>query len=324
MSDYAIRNFRWDDLDAIVEVWNAGARAVGSIQTYTASQLRIFFEMPDAHPETDIWIVEDGRRIIAYAADEFDHEKGQGWGECAVHPDYQNRGIGTRLFHVTEARIAERIKMEAKADMPLHTLRTAVPGDVYAIKLFCDEGYREVRAFYTMQIELQQPIEVPRLPEGIMLRPFDAERDARAVYQAHQEAFRDHWNHDRDTPYDEWKPMTLNHPDGDPSLWLVAWDGDEIAGIAINRIHDDERPDEGWVSVLAVRRPWRKRGLGQALLKQSFALFQQRGFKSAALGVDASSLTNAVALYERAGMKIQQERLVFRKMLRGSEADLQE
>jgi ribosomal protein S18 acetylase RimI-like enzyme len=76
--------------------------------------------------------------------------------------------------------------------------------------------------------------------------------------------------------------------------------------------------------VLAVRRPWRKRGLGYALLKRSFALFQSRGFKTAALGVDGSSLTNAVALYERAGMYVQQQRIVFRKMLRGTEEDLKE
>lgn len=324
MTDYVIRNFRWDDLDAIVEVWNAAAKSVGSILLFTSSQLRMFLTMPDAYPETDVWIVEDNRRIIGYAADEFDDETGQGWGECAVHPDYQKQGIGTRLLRLTDARITQRIQTEAKPEMPLYILRSAVPGDAYAIKLFCDEGYREIRAFYTMQIGLQQPIEVPHLPEGITLRPFDAERAARKVYEAHQEAFRDHWNHSQDMPYEEWERLTLNHPDSDHSMWLIAWDGDEIAGLAINRIHDDERPDEGWVSVLAVRRPWRKRGLGQALLKQSFALFQQRGYKSAALGVDASSLTNAVALYERAGMSIQQERLVFRKMLRGSEDDIRE
>lgn len=322
-TDYRIRNFRWSDLDAVVDVWNAAARAADSILTLTASQMRMFFEMPDAHPETDVWIVEDEGRIIGYAADEFDPIDGQGWGECAVHPDHQNRGIGARLLDITDSRIIERTQTEAKPDMPLHVLRAASPGDYYAIKLLSDKGYREIRTFYTMQIDLHQPVEVPRLPEGIQLRPFDRERDAHAVHEAHQESFQDHWNH-RTNTYDEWKPYTLNHPDGDPSMWLIAWDGDEVAGLAINRTHDSDHPDEAWISVLGVRRAWRKRGLGLALLKQSFALFQQRGYKSAALGVDGSSLTNAVALYERAGMKIQQQRLVYRKMLRGSEADLQE
>lgn len=324
MSEYAIRNFRWDDLDAIAEVWNAAAQAVDSDLRYTRSQLRMFLEMPDAHPETDCWIVEDGDRVIGYAADEFDADSGQGWGECAVHPDYQNRGVGTRLLHLTDARIAQRIQAEAKPEMPLFIMRVAVPEDTFAIQLFCGEGYREVRAFYTMELALQQPIEVPKLPDGIVLRPFDAEYEARKVYEAHQEAFRDHWNHSTDMPYDEWERLMINHPDNDLSLWLIAWEGDEVAGVALSRRRDEERTDEAWLSVLGVRRSWRKRGLGLALLKHSFALFQQRGFKSAALGVDGSSLTNAVALYERAGMSIQQERRVFRKMVRGSEDDLHE
>lgn len=323
MFDYTIRNFRWDDLDAITRVWNDAHRAIGSTLTLTVAQMRAFLEMPDAYPETDAFIVEHDGHIIGYAADEFDADEGQAYGECAVHPDYQKRGIGTYLLHVTDARIDVRIRMEAKPDMPLFTLRVAVPTDTYAIKLFCDEDYREVRAFYHMHIDLDQPMDVPPLPEGLTLRPFDVERDAYAVHEAHQEAFRDHWNH-HELPYEEWGKKILNHPDSDHSLWLVAWEGDQIAGLAINRLYSGEQPEDAWVSVLAVRRPWRKRGLGYALLKQSFALFQAKGFKTAALGVDASSLTNAVALYKRAGMHVKQQRLVFRKMLRGTEEDLHE
>lgn len=323
MTDYTIRNFRWDDLEALTGVWNAAHSAIGSTMTFTPAQMRIFMEMPDAHPESDNFLVEHEGRIIGYGAGEFDADMGQGFGECAVHPDYQNRGIGTRLLHVTDARIAERIRTEAKPDMPLYTLRVAVPADTYAIKLFCDEGYREVRAFYHMRIDLDQPVDAPALPDGIALHPFDVERDAHAVHQAHQEAFHDHWNH-HELTFEEWSKMILNNPDADHSMWLIAWDGDEIAGLAINRKNSSDKPDEAWVSVLAVRRPWRKRGLGYGLLKQSFALFQSRGFKTAGLGVDASSLTNAVALYERAGMHVHQQRLVFRKMLRGSEEDLRE
>ena len=65
------------------------------------------------------------------------------------------------------------------------------------------------------------------------------------------------------------------------------------------------------------RRQWRKQGLGSALLTHSFALFQERGYIRAGLGVDASSLTNAVALYERAGMHVHSRYLLYRKMLRG-------
>jgi len=63
----------------------------------------------------------------------------------------------------------------------------------------------------------------------------------------------------------------------------------------------------GWVMDLSVRRPWRKQGLGLALLQHSFVEYYNRGFRSVGLGVDASSLTGATRLYEKAGMHVQRK-----------------
>ena len=52
---------------------------------------------------------------------------------------------------------------------------------------------------------------------------------------------------------------------------------------------------------LAVLRPWRKRGMGLALLRHTFAAFYQRGICQVGRGVDAQSLTGAQRLYERPG-----------------------
>jgi ribosomal protein S18 acetylase RimI-like enzyme len=91
----------------------------------------------------------------------------------------------------------------------------------------------------------------------------------------------------------------------DPSLWHIAMDGDQIAGFSICSIErsDPEAP-MGWVHALGVRRAWRKRGLGMALLLHSFGEFYRRGYRKAGLGVDASNLTGALRLYERAGMSV--------------------
>jgi ribosomal protein S18 acetylase RimI-like enzyme len=167
-----------------------------------------------------------------------------------------------------------------------------------------------------MQIALDQPIDVPPLPAGLELRPFDRERDAEAVYEAQQESFADHRGFERRS-FEDWAHYILNPVEIDLSLWLIAWDGDQIAGICINR----SQQETAWVSILGVRRGWRKRGLGLALLKNSFALFQARGYQNVELGVDASSPTNAVALYERAGMHIHKHRLWYSKMLRGTDPD---
>ncbi|MBL8103053.1 MAG: GNAT family N-acetyltransferase, partial [Anaerolineales bacterium] len=101
-------------------------------------------------------------------------------------------------------------------------------------------------------------------------------------------------------------------PDFDPSLWVIAWDGNEIAGFSLNRF----RMGIGWVSTLGVRRPWRKKGLGLALLQQSFGEFYKRGMKTIGLGVDASNPTGATRLYQGAGMYIASEFITYDKELR--------
>ena len=104
--------------------------------------------------------------------------------------------------------------------------------------------------------------------------------------------------------------------DFDPSLWFLAVDGDEIAGISLCWPKSNDDPQMGWVGTLGVRRPWRKQGLGLALLQHSFAEFHRRGQARVGLGVDASSLTGATRLYERAGMQPIRQFDMYQKVLR--------
>ena len=62
-------------------------------------------------------------------------------------------------------------------------------------------------------------------------------------------------------------------------------------------------PGLGWVGILGVRSPWRRRGLGDALLRASFAALYERGLRRVGLGVDTENVTGALRLYERAGMR---------------------
>jgi ribosomal protein S18 acetylase RimI-like enzyme len=103
-----------------------------------------------------------------------------------------------------------------------------------------------------------------------------------------------------------------NHADFDPSLWIIAWDGNQIAGYSLCRF----RMGIGWVGSLGVRRPWRKHGLGMALLLQSFHEFHQRGMNTIGLGVDASNPTGATRLYQKAGMNITAEYVIYEKEYR--------
>ena len=132
--------------------------------------------------------------------------------------------------------------------------------------------------------------------------------DDHAVYAAAEEAFADHWEHDPRL-YEEWQRRCR---DSDRSLWLVARDGDEVAGVAVN---DWNRFGGGWVGASGTRRPWRGRGVGRALLLASFGEFHRRGERLVQLAVDGESPTGAVRLYERVGMHVVWRADVYEKEL---------
>jgi ribosomal protein S18 acetylase RimI-like enzyme len=101
-------------------------------------------------------------------------------------------------------------------------------------------------------------------------------------------------------------------------------DGNEVVGTSLCRKNSYDNPDVGWVNTLGVRRAWRKRGIGLALLRHSFGELYRRGKRMAGLGVDAENLTGALRLYENAGMYAHLSFDLFEKEIRaGKEISVQ-
>jgi ribosomal protein S18 acetylase RimI-like enzyme len=130
------------------------------------------------------------------------------------------------------------------------------------------------------------------------------------VHATIEEAFADHWGH-APRSFEDWEQAMLQRDGFDPTLTFMAFDGNEVAGVAVNRYRDI-----AWVGQLAVRRAWRKRGVGLALLLQSFNEFYRRGDRVVGLGVDAQSLTGATRLYEKAGMHVTKRYDTYEKVIR--------
>ena len=136
------------------------------------------------------------------------------------------------------------------------------------------------------------------------------------------DAFRDHWGF-IEVPFDQgfrqWRHAAVELRPMDPSLWFLAVDGDQIAGIALCRARSDEDPEMGWVNTLGVGRAWRQRGLGLALLQHAFLALEQTGARRVGLGVDAQSLTGATRLYTKAGMMPTRQGVLYELELRSGE-----
>jgi mycothiol synthase len=292
----------------------ATAKDAAAVAALVAADEAVLLGRPSRITEIDIldwwnrtdlanesWLLEEDGALVGAGWSEARDELGMFVG--IVAQGAKGRGLGAALADLGETRV------RAAGIARLHTW-TLGP-DSAARELFENRGYTEVRRFYGMAIELAGPPRVPDLPDGLTLDVFHS-RDGRAFHAAMGEAFEDHWEH-HPISYEQWWEEKQRAPGFDPSLWFVVRDADELAATVRN---DPDREGGGYVGALGVRRAWRGRGLGRALLLQTFAEFYRRGVTRVTLGVDAESPTGATRLYESVGMTVESETVVFEKALR--------
>jgi ribosomal protein S18 acetylase RimI-like enzyme len=166
--------------------------------------------------------------------------------------------------------------------------------------LFQSHGFELVRHSWKLGVDLDGSAAEPVWPEGVTVRPA-TEDDLPAAFETHIDAFADHWEPTKWT-YEQWLHWRTQ-PEYDPSIWFLAFDGDELAGISLCAT-DDGDEHVCWIDILGVRKPWRRRGIARALLLHSFGELHQRGYRQAVLEVDAQSETGATQLYEGVGMRV--------------------
>lgn len=272
--------------------------------------------------ERDLVIAEGGGRVVGYSRVEWnDSNEGERWYEAVgvVHPDARRRGIGTVLLAWSERRRLEIARAHAAvgeaADRRRWLTTFLFDGDRGGRTLLADAGYEGFRRFASMTRPTLDAIEPHGLPAGLEIRPVPRNRAAmRQVFDADAEAFRDHFGWSEAT--DEQFAAFVEDPETDPDLWVIAFDGDEVAGGVLNVSH--HVPDgglEGWLDSVFVRRPWRRRGLARALIARSLEVLRARGFEAASLGVDLTNPHQALSLYESCGFREVSSATAYRKPL---------
>jgi len=181
------------------------------------------------------------------------------------------------------------------------------------IQLFASNGYESNLSFLIMELMLNEPPPLPQWAEGIQVRTFVPGSDEQATYQTDEEAAHDKGYHNP-LSYEGWvKRMGMNRETFDSTIWFLACDESETVGVALNVL--GKVPDTVWVDHLSVRRAWRNKGIGKALLLHSFGEFYKRGIQIVKLSVDSKSLTNAPRLYESVGMQTTQQYHIYKKDL---------
>ncbi len=292
------------DLGAVVELLRTVEVADTGEAEWDERQLRDHWGTIEL--DRDAWLVELDGRLAGYADLEV-RPGGRIMADGYVHPELRGRGVGSELLRLTEVEARARMG-SADGRVYLQNATTATADDLYR-----GRGYETVRRFRRMVVELESAPD-PEPAPGVDLRPLRPGEEP-AVHELLEEAFAEHWEHRRRT-FDEYAERTFARDDYDPSLCAVAEADGELAGASLNWWKD--WGDWGWIGTIGVPARFRGRGIGEALMRWTFAEFLRRGERRVALGVDAQNETGATRLYERLGMRTLWEAAVWEKELRGS------
>jgi mycothiol synthase len=309
-----------DDYPAMNATANSNRAVDGDPFATSLEDFSNFYtHLSNSDPTRDALIVEIGGSIVGYARCAwYDEFGGHRIYEtvCFLHPDWHRRGIGRAMLAAIEARIRQ-----IAAGQPNDGARLiqAEANDAARGReaLLRSAGFAPVRHGFTMiRPTLDDQPDAP-LPDGLEIREVRPEH-MRAIWDADQEAFRDHWGSGQWTEEDYQRFLT-DPTQGDTTLWRIAWDGAQVAGQVRSFINAEENRQfgrrRGWVENISVRRPWRHRGLARALMAASFPLLRARGMTQGALTVDTENLSGALGVYESVGFRQVDRSTTYRRLL---------
>jgi ribosomal protein S18 acetylase RimI-like enzyme len=301
----------------MAEAGNAWRTAMGFLELVTLETMTAdYANLTNSDPFADCTIAERDGTAVGYARVEWgdtrDGERTYGT-IVIVGPDPDRPAVIDALLERAEARAAE-ISAGQTTDLPRILDAFASGADAEAIAACERRGYAVVRRGYEMvRPDLEDIPDVP-LPAGLEVRPVLPEH-LRAIWEADVEAFRDHWGA-ADDSHAYWERFRAD-PLADPTLWRIAWDGEEVAGQVRAYIDPESNARTGrltgWTEYISVRRPWRRRGLARALLADSLRAVRDAGMTEAALSVDAGNENGALALYESLGFAVHRSEVIFHR-----------
>lgn len=308
-----------DDYREMNAIANATRAAEGDDWAASDEQFQAHYEhLSNCDPATDVLVVEHDGRIVGY-------------GRTAWREELDGQRVYETISVSDPARSIEGLLADIQTTMEerARALAAGHPAGPKALESSSSQdahereavlqasGFEPVRYGYRMTRPNLDDLPDAPLPEGLDVREVRPEH-MRAIWEADAEAFRDHWGAYVQTEADY--ERFLNDPvQGDTTLWRVAWDGDQVAGMVRSFINEEENQQfgrkRGYVENISVRRLWRRRGLARALIAASFPLLRARGMTEGTLGVDTENPSGALRVYESCGFVAVARSTLWRKRL---------
>ena len=279
---------------------------------------RMYSHLTNCDPFKDMLFAEIDGEPIAYCRVYWRQQPDKDriyWHFGSLLPEWRRKGIGRAMLRWCERRLSE-IASNHPRDGERYLQTYGAEKQDGKEELCLSEGYMPIRYEIIMARTLDGDLPEAPVPPDLELRTV-LDEHIRPIWDATAEAFRDHWGYVPQTEesyqeFLEWRCFNPKH-------WKVAWDGDQVAGMVLNFIDEEENAKydrrRGYTESVSVRRPWRRRGLARSLIAESFRYLRDLGMEEAALGVDAQNLNSAFRLYESMGFEKEMRWTDYRKDL---------
>jgi mycothiol synthase len=317
---YQVRPASLQDLPQAVPMFNAAEAELTGAGGWTVERYRQEWQQTGIDLDASTRLVFEPAGLVVGCVELWDHfnPPARPWIWGRVHPQWQGRGISSAMLtwaFNTCYRALERLPEDARL-----APQVAAPAHYKpSIELFEGSGMSLCRYTWRMVTDLETPVPEPQCPPGLQIRTLRYPEDLEAIYRVQDEAFQGHWGYIQ-RPFEEgfqrWKRYVFDAQGLKPELWFVAVEGERIIGFINSKERHDVIADMGYIPTLAVLKPFRRRGLGQALLQHAFQALQERGVQRVGLDVDAKNKTGATRLYQRVGMHVDQENVHYEIELR--------
>jgi mycothiol synthase len=247
------------------------------------------------YSQLESWLEDDRTRVYLIL----------GW----VIPEWRNRGIGTAMLRWAEETCCH-LAASCYPNEVFKFAANASSTEMDTTALLRYEGYQVAYTVLEMNLDPTAPIQVHPVPAGIEVRPVLPE-DYFAIASSIGEAYR--YEYDQGRYAEAYDPADytegLRAEKYDPTLWQIAWDGEQVVGQVLSVI-EGLRAE---IIEVSVRPSWRRRGLGRALLSRTLQCLLARDVEDIRLRTVAEFRTRASDLYRSFGFRVLKEFQRYRK-----------
>jgi ribosomal protein S18 acetylase RimI-like enzyme len=297
-----------DDGPLVAELLNQQHRQLHGRDVADADDITAWLTMPRGNlPRDSRLLLDDSGTPIASVIVEGRANSNLVKVFLALGETVDRRGLANDLLAVVDEH-AQVSAIAAGLAQPEVEIQEIPTGDDDLESALRERGYRQSRRSVELHRDLADLADLadlpqPELPPGTRLVQLDLDAPAHvdALAQIEREAFEDH-DGDMVMERDELEHLLRSDPKYLPDLQLLVLEAASAVAMCLASTMPNEPVPTGYVSSLGVRRAWRGRGIGRALLLTQFRAFQHHGWRAAKLHVQVGNRTGADRLYSSLGM----------------------